>query len=79
MAFLGRLVTLAKSPQGRRLLAQAGKAARDPENRERLEKMRSRLQSRGDSAAKPPAAEPPPAAASPATGPQRSADAANDA
>ena len=45
MALFGRF---AKSPQGRRLLVQAQKAARDPQNRERLEKTRSRIQKRGD-------------------------------
>jgi len=54
MALFGRLVTLAKSPQGRRLLIQAQKAARDPQNRERLEKVRSRIRNRGDAAAKQP-------------------------
>ena len=57
MALFGRLVTLAKSPQGRRVLAQAQKAARDPRNRERLEKVRSRIQNRGDAAAKDPASQ----------------------
>jgi len=57
MALLGKLAMLAKSPQGRRLLAQAGKAARDSQNRERLEKVRSRIQNRGEAAVKPPASE----------------------
>ncbi len=57
MALFGRLVTLAKSPQGRRLLVQAQKAARDPQNRERLEKVRSRIQNRGDAPPKAPASE----------------------
>ncbi len=52
MALFGRLILLAKSPQGRRLLAKAGKAARDPQNRERLEKVRSRIQNRGDASPK---------------------------
>lgn len=39
----GRLISLAKSPQGRRLLNQAQKAARDPQNRERLQGVRSRF------------------------------------
>jgi len=52
MALFGKLAMLAKSPQGRRLLAQAGKAARDPQNRERLEKVRSRIQNRGDASPK---------------------------
>jgi len=55
MALFGKLVTLAKSPQGRRLLVQAQKAARDPQNRERLEQVRSRIQNRRDAAAKDPA------------------------
>jgi hypothetical protein len=46
MALLGRLIGLAKSPQGRRLLMQAAKAARDPQNRERLQEVRSRVRSR---------------------------------
>jgi len=58
MALFGRLVLLAKSPQGRRLLAQAGKAARDPQNRERLEKVRSKIQNRGDATPKPAASQP---------------------
>ena len=43
MAMLGRLIGLAKSPQGRKLLNQAQKAARDPQNRERLQEVRSRF------------------------------------
>jgi hypothetical protein len=46
MAVLGRLIGLAKSPQGRRLVMQAAKAARDPRNRERLQDVRSRVRSR---------------------------------
>ncbi|MBA2297223.1 MAG: hypothetical protein H0W14_04235 [Actinobacteria bacterium] len=43
MAMLGRLIGLAKSPQGRKLLNQAQKAARDPQNRERLQEVRNRF------------------------------------
>ncbi len=43
MAMFGRLVALAKSPRGRRLLSQAQKAARDPQNRERIEEVRARF------------------------------------
>ena len=57
MALFGRLVTLAKSPQGRKLLGQAQRAARDPQNRERLEKVRTRIQHRGNQTAKTPASE----------------------
>lgn len=78
MALLGKLVTLAKSPQGQRLIAQAGKAARDPQNRERLEKVRSRIQNRGDVARQP--ANPEQRAADGSQPePQRLADAAKDA
>lgn len=45
MAMFGRLVKLARSAQGRRLLNQAQKAARDPRNRERLQGARDRLRS----------------------------------
>ena len=58
MALFGKLAMLAKSPQGRRLLAQAGTAARDPQNRERLEKVRSRIQNRGDASPKSVAPDP---------------------
>jgi hypothetical protein len=39
----GRLIKLAGSPQGRRLLSQAQRAARDPKNRERVNQLRTRL------------------------------------
>ena len=54
MELFGKLVTLAKSPQGRRLLVQAQKAARDPQTRERLEKLRSKIQNRGAATANHP-------------------------
>jgi len=59
MALFGKLVSLATSPRGRRLLIQAQKASRDPQNRERLEKVRNRIQSRGDTVAKDSASRPP--------------------
>jgi hypothetical protein len=43
MAMIGRLIRLARSPQGRRLISEAQKVARDPKNRERLIKARERL------------------------------------
>jgi len=43
MAMFGRLISLAKSPQGRKLLNQAQKAARDPQNRERLQEVGRRF------------------------------------
>jgi hypothetical protein len=57
MALFGKLVTLAKAPQGRKLLVQAQKAARDPQNRERLEKARSKIQNRGAATANHPASQ----------------------
>ena len=58
MGLFGRLTTLAKSQQGRKVIAQAQKAARDPQNRERLDKVRSRIQNRGGAAPKGGTAEP---------------------
>lgn len=43
MPMLGRLMRLANSPQGRKLLSQAQKAAGDPKNRERIEQLRARI------------------------------------
>ncbi len=43
MALFGKLISVARSPQGRRLLSQAQKAARDPRNRERLQDVRTRF------------------------------------
>lgn len=40
---VSRLLRLAQSPQGKRLTAQAQKAARDPKNRQRLEQIRARF------------------------------------
>jgi hypothetical protein len=67
MALFGKLVTLAKSPQGRKLLAQAQKAAQDPQNRDRLEKVRSKIQNRGDATAKHPESQETAAAPAPET------------
>ncbi len=53
MAMLGKLISLAKSPQGRRLLNQAQKAARDPQNRERLQQVRNRLRQGKTTPARP--------------------------
>jgi hypothetical protein len=36
-SLLGRAIRLAKSPQGKRLIAEAQKAASDPKNRKRVE------------------------------------------
>lgn len=45
-SLLGRVFRLARSPQGRRLIGQAQKAARDPKTRRRLEGLRGRLKGR---------------------------------
>jgi hypothetical protein len=46
MAMFGKLIRLARSPQGRRLINEAQKAARDPKNRERLAQVRQQLAKR---------------------------------
>ncbi len=43
MAAFGRLLKFARSPQGRKLISEARKAAQDPKNRERLAKARTRI------------------------------------
>ncbi len=43
MAIIGKLVRLARSKQGRRLIDEAQRVVRDPENRERLIQARTRL------------------------------------
>lgn len=45
-SILGRAIRLARSPQGKRLIAEAQKAARDPKNKQRVEQLRSRLPKR---------------------------------
>ena len=45
-SLIGRAIRLAQSPQGKRLIAEAKKAARDPKNKQRLEQLRSRLPKR---------------------------------
>ena len=45
-SLIGRAIRLAKSPQGKRLIAEAQKAARDPKNKQRIEQLRSRLPKR---------------------------------
>lgn len=46
MALIGHLIKIARSPQGRRLIVEAQKAARDPKNRERIERVRDQLAKR---------------------------------
>ena len=67
MAAIGRLIKLAQSPQGRRLISEAQKAARDPKNRERLAKVRTTIEERlpKRSAAEPVQKQPPGAEPSP--------------
>lgn len=54
MAMFGKLISLARSPQGRKLLSQAQKAARDPQNRERLQEVRTRFRNRKTTPAQDP-------------------------
>ena len=45
-SLIGRAIRLARSPQGKKLIAEAQKAARDPKNKQRIEQLRSRLPKR---------------------------------
>jgi hypothetical protein len=45
-SLIGRVVKLARSPSGKRLLAGAQAAARDPKNKARVEQVRQRLSKR---------------------------------
>ena len=47
MAFLTKVTIFARSPQGKRLFAEAQKLAKDPERRRQLEDARQRLMSNG--------------------------------
>ena len=42
-SLIGRAVKLARSPAGKRLLAEAQKAASDPKNKARVEQLRQRF------------------------------------
>jgi hypothetical protein len=46
VAMIGRLIRFARTPQGRRLISAAQKAAQDPKNRERLLQAKARLEKR---------------------------------
>jgi hypothetical protein len=46
-SFIGRAVKLARSPAGKRLLAAAQDAARDPKNKARVEQVRRRISKGG--------------------------------
>lgn len=45
-SLIGRAIRLAQSPQGKKLIAEAQKVARDPKNKQRIEQLRSRLPKR---------------------------------
>ena len=45
-SLIGRAIRLAKSPQGKKLIAEAQKAARNPKNKQRIEKVRQRFTQR---------------------------------
>ena len=46
MSMMRKLADFARSPQGRQLAAQAKKAAKDPEQRRKIEQLRQRLASK---------------------------------
>ena len=45
-SLIGRALKLARSPAGKRLLAEAQRAVRDPKNKARLEQLRQRFSKR---------------------------------
>jgi hypothetical protein len=47
MAFLAQVSRFARSPQGKKVFAEAQKLAKDPERRKQLDDARKRLMSRG--------------------------------
>jgi hypothetical protein len=46
MKLIGTIMRLARSPQGRQMLSQAGRYARSPEGRARLDQVRRQIASR---------------------------------
>ena len=54
MAFLSRVATFARSPQGKRVFREAQKLAKDPERRRQLDEARRRLTGNGTAKARPP-------------------------
>lgn len=46
-SLLSKVAQFARSPQGRKLGAQAARAAKDPKTRRQIEQVRARLSSRG--------------------------------
>ena len=46
MAVFARLIRLARSPQGRRLISEAQRVAQDPKNRELLARVRTTVEER---------------------------------
>ena len=45
-SLFNRISRFARSPQGKRMMGQAQRAARDPKNRQRLSQLRGRLRRR---------------------------------
>ena len=43
MSFLNKITKFAKSPQGKRLMSQAEKMAKDPKTKQRIEDVRERV------------------------------------
>ena len=47
MSMMTKVASLARSPQGRRLIAKAGTYAKSPEGRRRIEQVREQVAARG--------------------------------
>jgi hypothetical protein len=53
MTLIGSIMRLARSPQGRRMLSQAGRYARSPEGRARMDQVRRQIVERRKGATRP--------------------------
>jgi hypothetical protein len=52
-SLIGRAIKLARSPAGKRLVAEAQKAARDPKNKARIEQLRERVSKKSGGGSSP--------------------------
>jgi hypothetical protein len=51
-----KLAQLARSPQGRKLMSEAQRLAKDPKTRAKIDDARAKIMSRGGGGGRPPAA-----------------------
>jgi hypothetical protein len=51
-----KLAQLARSPQGRKLMSEAQRLAKDPKTRAKIDDARTKIMSRGGGGGRPPAA-----------------------